>query len=190
MSSLPLALLGDEGGFRPDPRFDPAPLPQPAGPDPVDPVVAAWNEGHAAGRADALEAAQTVAAQNQAAVQAIELSLARLDEALAESLRDRLHATIAALCEAMLAPFAIDREALATRVSRAAALLARADDDKILRLHPDDLSLIRDRLPEGLDVMADPALERGAVRIETASGGVEDGPAHWRRAIAEALAQC
>ena len=44
--------------------------------------------------------------------------------------------------------------------------------------------------PEGLAVEPDPALERGSLRFETASGGVEDGPAHWRRAIAEAIAGC
>jgi flagellar assembly protein FliH len=46
------------------------------------------------------------------------------------------------------------------------------------------------RLPPALEVLPDPALERGALRIETQAGGVEDGPAHWHRAIAEALAQC
>jgi len=60
----------------------------------------------------------------------------------------------------------------------------------LLRLHPDDITLLGAQLPEGLDVLADPALERGALRIESANGGVEDGPAHWRRAITEALAQC
>jgi flagellar assembly protein FliH len=33
-------------------------------------------------------------------------------------------------------------------------------------------------------------LERGALRVEAANGGVEDGPAQWRQAIAEALALC
>ena len=50
--------------------------------------------------------------------------------------------------------------------------------------------LVGKRLPEGLDVLPDPALERGALRVETQNGGVEDGPAHWRAAIAEALASC
>jgi flagellar assembly protein FliH len=69
-------------------------------------------------------------------------------------------------------------------------MLARADDDKVLRLNPEDHALVANQLPEMLDVQDDPALERGALRIETQAGGVEDGPAHWRRAIAEALAQC
>jgi len=40
------------------------------------------------------------------------------------------------------------------------------------------------------EVLADPSLERGAIRVEGTSGGVEDGPATWRKAIAEALARC
>lgn len=116
--------------------------------------------------------------------------MAKLDSDQAEQLRQKLTATVAALCEASLAPLALDPAALAARVERATAMLARADDDKVLRLHPDDLKLIAKQLPEDLDVLEDSALERGALRIETASGGVEDGPAHWHRAIAEALAQC
>ena len=69
-------------------------------------------------------------------------------------------------------------------------MLARADDERVLRLHPDDLALIAGQLPEGLPVLADPVLERGGLRVETSNGGVEDGPEQWRRAIAEALSAC
>ena len=109
---------------------------------------------------------------------------------LNKDLRQRLIATVSALCEAALAPLAIDPDTLADRAARAAAMLARADDERVLRLHPDDIKLVGKRLPEGLDVLPDPALERGALRVETQNGGVEDGPAHWRAAIAEALASC
>ena len=39
-------------------------------------------------------------------------------------------------------------------------------------------------------VVPDPALARGALRVEAANGGVEDGPAQWRAAITEAFEQC
>ena len=103
---------------------------------------------------------------------------------------EKFIASSAHVDEAAIAPLALDRKALTARVTRAAAMLARADDDKVLRLHPEDLSLVAANLPEGLETLADPTLERGALRLETASGGVEDGPAHWRRAIAEALNPC
>jgi len=191
MSSLPLAELAGSAGFRCDPRFA-GPL---AGamlpPEPEDdPLASAYAEGHAAGIAEAEAAANARIEADEAARNRIELALARLDAELAEGLRIKLYATVEALCEAAIAPLALDQAALAARVERAAAMLARADDHRVLRLHPDDLKLVAKRLPGELEVQPDPALERGALRIESASGGVEDGPAHWRRAIAEALAQC
>jgi flagellar assembly protein FliH len=50
--------------------------------------------------------------------------------------------------------------------------------------------LIGTRLPASLTVEADPSVERGGLRIETTDGGIEDGPSHWRRALAEAFGQC
>ncbi len=190
MSDLPFVALGERSGFLPDPRFVPglAQMPEPAAPE--DPVARAREEGYAAGHAEAEARAIARAEVDAAARTRITLSLARLDAEQAEALRQKLYATVEALCEASLAPFALDREALAARVAKAAAMLARADDDKVLRLHPEDFRLIANDLPEELDVLEDPILERGSLRIETSSGGVEDGPAHWHRAIAEALARC
>lgn len=187
MSDLAFLALGEAAGFRSDPRFAPAPVREA---DNTDPLARAWAEGHAAGLAEARAEAAARTDADAAARGRIELALARLDAEQAETMRQRLLATVEALCEAAIAPLALDREALTARVARAAAMLSRADDDKVLRLHPDDLALVARNLPEGLETLADRSLDRGALRIETASGGVEDGPAHWRRAIAEALRLC
>ena len=189
MSEL-YAALARSAGFSSDPRFGGQVVPLPDPREEEDPVVRAWHDGHAAGFAEAHQAAQDNAEAESTGRAAIELSLARLEGELAEQLRQKLFAAVEMLCAAAIAPLALDQAALAARVERAAALLARADDDKLLRLNPEDLKLVARQLPKGLEVQADPALERGAIRIESQSGGVEDGPAHWRRAIAEALAQC
>lgn len=189
MSNLPYAALAGGGGFQSDPRFCAEPR-SPVVPDPVDPVASAWDEGYAAGSAEAAANAAAISEENARAQAAITLSFARLDAQLAEDLRQKLFLTVEALCEAAIAPLAFDKEALAARVERAAAMLARADDERVLRLHPDDFKLVARHLPAGLEVLPDPALERGAIRVETAAGGVEDGPENWRRAIAEALGQC
>ncbi len=181
--------MAESGGFVCDPRF--APLAgKPQAPEVGDPLAEAWEQGHAAGQAEAGAAASAFADTQTAARKRIELALARLDSDQAEALRHKLLATVLALCEAAIAPLALDHDALTARVARAAQMLARSDDDKRLRLHPDDLVLVEGRLPEGLTVEPDPALERGSLRFETSAGGVEDGPAHWRRAIAEAIAAC
>ena len=188
MSSLPFAALAEGGGFIADARFAAASAPPPS--DPVDPLDQAWHEGFAAGRAEA-EAAAHLREESDAAARAkLDLSFAKLDAEQAERLRGRLVETVAALCEASLAPLALDSDLLARRAAAAAAMLARADDDRVLSLHPDDMALIAAQLPADLPVEADPALERGALRIDGAQGGVEDGPENWHRAIAEALSRC
>lgn len=188
MSEFYAAMAGS-GGFTSDPRFGGGvPFPEPI--EAEDPIARAWQDGHAAGFSEAHQAALEMAEVEAEGRAAIELALARLDSELAEQLRQKLFATVEMLCAAAIAPLALDKAALASRVERAAAMLARADDDKLLRLNPEDLKLVAKQLPKGLEVQEDPALERGALRIESQSGGVEDGPDHWRRAIAEALAQC
>lgn len=188
MSSLPWAELGAGAGFCSDPRFSLVPVAPAA--DLADPVAEAWAEGHAAGLAEAQAEAAAVRTAEEEARRQIELALARLDAEQQEALHQRLIETVAALCNAALAPLAIDPELLAERAARAAAMLARADDHAVLRLHPDDLKLVAKRLPGDLAVEPDPALERGNLRLDGQTGGVEDGPAQWRRAIAEALGQC
>lgn len=191
MSRISLAELGPGGDFARDPRFGEPGLTPPAPPsEPEDPIGRAWAEGFAAGEAAATEVAEARAAEAEAARAKIEIAAARLDAAQQEALRLRLIETVTTLCEAALTPLALDPDALAARAAKAAAMLARSDDYRVLRLHPEDLAVVAARLPEGLLCEPDPALERGALRIETQGGGVEDGPANWRRSIAEALGAC
>lgn len=183
-------------GFRSDMRFAPGgerpPEPSYAPPEPErqDPIALAFTEGYAAGAADAQAQAAEQAASEAAASEGLALSFARLDRTLAEELRQRLRDTVAALCEAALTPLALDETALMTRIERAVALLARADDERVIRLHPDDIALLSVRFAADWQVVPDATLERGAIRVETQSGGVEDSPELWRRAVAEALGQC
>jgi flagellar assembly protein FliH len=180
------------GGFSRDPRFASeysAPRAEPA-PDAPDPVAIAYAEGHAAGVAEATAAAEAAAMVDEAARQHLAFSFSRLDAELAEQLRHKLHETVTALSEAALQPLALDAGALARRVECAVAMFMRADDERVIRLHPDDLTLIAGQLPPDWQFIPDASLERGALRVETSSGGIEDGPAQWRAAITEALRLC
>ncbi|MCJ2184831.1 flagellar assembly protein FliH [Novosphingobium sp. 1949] len=187
-------------GFTPDLRFggtlsETAASPSPETPvsapeEESDPLSEAFTQGFTAG----FEQAQQAAAQRQAADdtarEALMLALTRLDAELEEQLRLRLRETVAALCESAIAPLALDTDALVRRIEKAVAMLARADDERVIRLHPEDMALVSPRLAEQWTVQPDPKLTRGTIRVETASGGVEDGPATWRQAIAEALHEC
>ncbi|WP_372730715.1 FliH/SctL family protein [Novosphingobium sp.] len=211
LRAVSLADLGADlgvapAGFSRDRRFCkdlaaiPAPPPPPAlvqepeedpdEPEPHDPVAEAWAEGYARGLGEAQEAAAQLMADEAMARSKIELSIAKLDAAMQADLKDRLRETVEALCEAAIAPAALDPDGLVRRVEVAAAMLARAQDERVIRLHPEDLALVAARLPEDWHFIPDATLTRGAVRVEGASGGVEDGPDQWRLAIAEALRQC
>lgn len=196
-------------GFTPDARFGggaaAAEAPPPLSAEPVqpvesvaegaeeeafDPIAEAFTQGFAAGHEQARMEAEAQAAADAAAREGLVLSFARLDSVLEEELRLRLRETVAALCEGAIAPLAIDEEALMRRVERAVSMLARVDDERVIRLHPDDAALVSPRLSAEWQVQPDARLERGTVCIDSANGGVEDGPATWRLAIAEALHQC
>lgn len=193
---LTLANLGGSTGFRSDARFTICEAPPPpdtlAEPDdpPEDPVALAYAEGLAIGAAKARADAAETAHANDEARAALALSFARLDDQMAEELRLRLRDTVAALCEAAIAPLALDETALMARIKRGVSMLARVDDERLIQLHPDDLALVAPRLLQEWTVQPDPTLTRGAIRVEAANGGVADGPEQWRCAITEALEQC
>ncbi|MGN6356243.1 MAG: FliH/SctL family protein [Novosphingobium sp.] len=181
------------GGFSRDLRFTSNALaPRPVEPevDAPDPLASAYAEGYAAGAAQAAAEAEAREMIDEAARRHFAFSFSKLDADLAEALRDKMHQTVTALCESVLHPLALDAGALARRVETAVAMFVRADDERVIRLHPDDLTLVAGKLPPDWTFVPDAALERGALRVETATGGIEDGPIQWRAAITEALRLC
>jgi flagellar assembly protein FliH len=185
------ALGGGNGAFTRDERYGSrktsAPPPEPAPPDPREEAFAL---GYAQGALDANEAADAARAAEDAARSRIALALGRMDAAHVQELEARLRQTVLTLCEAVIGAVAADPAALTARIGIAAAMLARAADERVIRLHPEDLALVGALLPEDWHFEPDPTLERGALRVEGAAGGVEDGPALWRAALEDALAQC
>ncbi|VWX53061.1 FliH/SctL family protein [Novosphingobium sp. 9U] len=194
LNALPAA-----SGFRASSRYGDQPGVTVLEPEPVqairlepepDPIGEAFAQGYSKGYEEARAEADAIALEDSEAAEGLALAFARFDTALEEQLRQRLRDTVAALCEAAITPLTLDEDLLLRRVTAAAAMLARADDDRVIRVHPQDLALIAPRMRAEWDVQPDATLDRGAIRVEGAHGGVEDGPATWRRAIAEALHQC
>jgi flagellar assembly protein FliH len=197
MSSLPIALLRGNGGgsFSRDPRFAPMFGSQearkaPPAEDEPDPLMEAYSRGFDDGSEQATESARREACERDAQRTAIELAFARLDEETAADLRERLRLTVLALCEETILPLALDPDGLAARIEKAVAMLQRSQDERRVLLHPDDLALVEGRVPTDLTLEACASVERGALRIETDDGGIEDGPAQWRRILGEAFREC
>ena len=186
----PEADAPDRRAFRPDTRFTAQAVAAPGArfdePRAEDELATAWNEGYRAGAAEA----EAQKATDQAATARVGDALERLIHGAEETQAEQLRETVIALCGAVVESAAIDPQLLSRRIAAALALLRRSTDERVLRLHPDDLALIGDHLPPGLDRRPDASLERGALRLETAAGGVEDGPAQWREAITAAVRGC
>lgn len=194
MSSLPLERLRGSGGFSRDPRFSPlyvvASAEEAEEELEPDPVEEAYRRGLAEGAARAEAQAREEERERDAQRAAIELAFARFDAQSAAALRERLRLTVLTLCESAVLPLALDEEGLITRIGKATAMLQRAQDERRVLLHPQDLALVEGKLPADLVAVADPSVERGTLRIETEDGGIEDGPAQWRRILEEAFREC
>ena len=185
-----LGLLAARGGgdFAGDARFMAA-APEPQAPETLhlpEELDAAYADGMAAGRA----ALAAELAADDSARAGLAMALARLDTQLGETLADRLSQVVAALCEATMAPFAIDPASLQRRCVLAAAKVGEGIIDATLRLNPADIALLDPGFASTWHILPDPGLERGSVVFDMAEGVIEDGPAQWRAALAEALLQC
>lgn len=186
MRRVALAELGGRGSFMASALYGPD-----AGPAAQrDPVAEAFEAGMAEGRRLAEERAAALSQETTTAERAIELAFARFDAESAHLLQERLRSAVVAICQAMAGDIAIDPERLAARVEAAATLLRRRHDQRIIRLHPADIALVRERVDPRLTIEPDSALGRGQLRVEGEDGGIEDGAEQWRAALAEALGAC
>ncbi|PHR05008.1 MAG: hypothetical protein COB31_02745 [Erythrobacter sp.] len=189
MSRIAYAALGRPGSFARDGRYAKPQVSE----EPVeteDVAEKAYRAGYEDGQLSARADFDAQLTAERAARSAIELAFARFDAESERQLRDRLLATVHALCEEAVLPLALDSEGLARRVEAAAAMLQRKHDQRIVHLHPEDLELVKASVPASLELVADGSVERGGLRVETDDGGVEDGPQQWRRALAEIFDSC
>lgn len=191
-----LSLLGEPADFRelarfgaPDPEAAPAPAavsalaPAPHADPAPDALALAYAEGAAAGRAAALAEAERDAARQRE----LRLAFRRLDAAALDALSTDLADTVIALCDGVLAGHATDREALLARCRAAAVRIGGAAAALRLHLHPDDIEQLGPEALADWAVIADSALEPGALLLEGPDGAVRNGPADWRRTIAAAV---
>lgn len=109
-------------------------------------------------------------------------AIARLAESL-EALRAEptnalallLAETVDRLVREIAGNVEVDATLLLARAKKAAELIGENVEPSKLRVHPDDAPLLAEaRLP--VEIVADPEIPRGNLRLETGHGWIEDGP--------------
>lgn len=146
-----------------------------AAPIPIDldaTRAASFADGYAAG----IEAGRREADAARAQIKALAASLEILKPEPSHALGALIAATVERLVGEVVGATPIDRETLLLRARAAAALIGDETRPAVLKLHPDDVVLL-DGAALPVAIEADGMIARGALRLETVSGWIEDGPA-------------
>lgn len=144
-------------------------------PEPVDMegiAQEAYEIGHAAG----LAAGRAEAAPEIRALHRLAEGLETLRPEPVAALGGLIAATVERLLTELMGSVEIDRATLLARAEAVALLIGEETRPAVLKLNPADLERLQGAtLPVALE--ADPAIGLGGLRLETAQGWIEDGPA-------------
>lgn len=141
----------------------------------TDPVEQAHAEGFQMGFDEGVRlATEAVEADNQA-LERLTQALEQLAPASSGTLATMLSAAVMRLVEQIVGEVPIDTTLLQQRCEAVAACVEEGEGRSALRMHPDDVVLV-EATAVGVPLVADPAMRRGGVKLETAAGWIEDGP--------------
>jgi flagellar assembly protein FliH len=130
---------------------------------------------YALGFQDGQRAAEEALSEARVAIARLAESLEVLRPEPSNALALLLAETVERMVRQIVGQVEVDRALLVARAEAAAALIGTETAPARLRVHPDDLSFfIGARIP--VEIMADPHVERGGLRLETGQGWIEDGP--------------
>ena len=148
----------------------------PAAPTFEDEIARVEAEAFALGFESGREAAEQELGAEREAIAALALSLEALRPLPPQQLALLLAETVDRLVRQLVGEVGVDPVLLLSRARAAAAVLSGEAAAARMRLNPEDVPLLAGAgLPVAVE--PDPALGRGAIRIETATGWIEDGPA-------------
>ncbi|MFA5988106.1 MAG: FliH/SctL family protein [Sphingomonas sp.] len=153
----------------------------------IDPVETARAAGFAEGLAQARQLAGEKGEQDRALLASLAAALdnaGRLDRDL---IARKLRQTVLHLVNRLVGEVGISAELLAKRIVAAVDLLADSTEATVLRVNPDDIALLADKLPATLHPVADAMIDCGSFTLESASTIVEDGPEQWLEQLAQAI---
>jgi flagellar assembly protein FliH len=145
----------------------------------IDPVEAAHAAGYTEGLAAAKAAVEEAGARDKAFLGELLDKLQAGDRIDREAVASRLRQTVLLLVGKVVGEVGVSPDLLAARVEAAAEMLADAGESAMLRVNPEDVDLIKDRMPKTIFAVGDAAIARGTFVLEAASTVIEDGPALW-----------
>lgn len=144
-------------------------------PEPQIDIEAIRAEAMAQGFAAGIEAGRREANEERVALRVLASNLDVLKAEPTMGLGMMIAATVERLLHQVVGEVDVCRETLMDRAQAAAALIGDETRPAVLKLNPDDLARLDGaELPVAAE--ADPMLQPGELRLETAGGAIEDGP--------------
>lgn len=155
-----------------------------------DPIRQAWKSGFEDGVATEKRLAREMQGEDVEALTALGGQIHQIDTASLQVLESRMRDAVVALCRQVIDDCVIAPDRLAARIQIAVRMLSATHNEKRVEVSPADFKLLGGQLPAEWALTANPDLARGAIRVMTPEGGVEDGPEHWKLALEEAIRTC
>jgi flagellar assembly protein FliH len=146
-----------------------------AGENDLDGEDEAEADAYAQGYADARATIELEIAAERDAIAQLANSLEALKPEPTGALAMLLAETVDRLVRQVVGEVEIDGITLLARAREAAELIGKDTEPSRLRAHPEDAALL-ETAELDIELIADPALERGALVLETGHGWIEDGP--------------
>lgn len=152
-----------------------------------DPIAAAHAAGVAEGRAALREELDAAQGREAALLDQVSDALSKGAHFDRERMAGHLRQTVLQLVTKMVGEVGIAPDVLSARIAAAVDMLADNAESALLRVHYDDVELLKGKLPANVFAVGDPHVQRGGFVIESASTIVEDGPDMWLEQLAQAI---
>lgn len=152
-----------------------------------DPIADARAAGFAEGRAAMLAELDAAQGREAALLDQVSNALSQAAHFDRERMAGHLRQTVLHLVSRMVGEVGIAPDVLGARITAAVDMLADNAESALLRVHYDDVELLKGKLPANVFAVGDPHVQRGGFVIESASTVVEDGPDLWLEQLAAAI---
>ncbi len=152
-----------------------------------DPIETARGAGFAEGVAQGRLLEREAHERDLALLQSLAHALKTSDRIDREQLARQLREAVMSLVTKLVGDVGVSGDLLAGRIAAAADLLADSAEAAMLRVHPDDVALLADKLPSTILPVGDVSIDRGSFVLESASTIVEEGPELWLEQLAHAI---